>query len=102
LLVVGAGPRVNRAGEGEKVAAAWAIIDHVDWDCEVLTNFSEVKLVCKRRVSSGIDWVFEQVEEPTILEDDYSPDPTFFRFCEDLPGRYRHDQGIGMISGDHF
>ncbi|HSW64341.1 MAG TPA: hypothetical protein VLH56_13695 [Dissulfurispiraceae bacterium] len=102
LLVVGDGARVNRPGEAEKVAAARAIIQRVDWDCEVLTNFSEVNLGCKRRVSSGIDWVFEQVEEAIILEDDCLPDPTFFRFCQEMLERYRHDQRIGMISGDNF
>src|SRR4030065_2154408 len=70
LLVVGDGPRTNRPGEAEKVVAARAIIERVDWDCEVLTNFSEVNLGCKRRVSSGIDWGFEEVEEGVILEDD--------------------------------
>lgn len=102
LLVVGDGPRANRLGEAEKVAATRAIVKRVDWDCEVLTHFSEVNLGCKRRVSSGIDWVFEQVEEAIILEDDCLPDPTFFRFCQELLERYRHDQRIGMISGDNF
>jgi hypothetical protein len=102
LLVVADGPRENRPGEAEKCAATRAIIDQVDWDCEVLTNFSEVNLGCKRRVSSGIDWVFEQVEEAIILEDDCLPDPTFFRFCQEMLERYRHDQRIGMISGDNF
>lgn len=102
LLVVGDGPRANRQGEAEKVAAARAIIQRVDWDCEVLTNFSDVNLGCKKRVSSGIDWVFEQLEEAIILEDDCLPDPTFFRFCQEMLTRYRHDQRIGMISGDNF
>lgn len=102
LLVVGDGPRANRSGEAEKVAATRAIIKRVDWDCEVLTNFSTLNLGCKRRVSSGIDWVFEQVEEAIILEDDCLPDPTFFRFCQEMLERYRQDQRIGMISGDNF
>ncbi|KAF0185749.1 MAG: hemolytic protein hlpA-like protein [Nitrospirae bacterium] len=102
LLIVGDGPRASRQGEADKVAAARAIIRHVDWNCEVLTNFSDVNLGCKRRVSSGIDWVFERVEEAIILEDDCLPDPTFFRFCQELLERYRHDQRIGMISGDNF
>lgn len=102
LLVVGDGPRANRSGEAEKVAATRAIIERVDWDCEVLTNFSEVNLGCKQRVSSGIDWVFEQVETAIFLEDDCLPDPTFFRFCQEMLERYRHDQRIGMISGDNF
>lgn len=102
LLVVGDGPRANRSGEAEKVAVTRAIIKRVDWDCEVLTNFSEVNLGCKQRVSSGIDWVFEQVEEAIILEDDCLPDPTFFQFCQEMLERYRQDQRIGMISGDNF
>lgn len=102
LLVIGDGARVNRPEEAEKVAAARAIIQRVDWECEVLTNFSEVNLGCKRRVSSGIDWVFEQVAEAIILEDDCLPDPSFFRFCQELLERYRHDQRIGLISGDNF
>ena len=102
LLVVADGARNNKSGEAELVAATRAIIDLVDWDCELLTNFSDINLGCKRRVSSGIDWIFEQVEEAIILEDDCLPHPSFFRFCEELLERYRHDQRIGMISGDNF
>ena len=102
LLVVGDGPRANREGEAAKVAATRAIINRVDWPCEVLTNFSESNLGCKVRVSSGLDWVFEQVPEAIILEDDCLPHPTFFRFCQELLERYRDDQRIGMISGDNF
>ena len=102
LLVVADGPRDNRAGEAEKCAATRAIIDRVHWDCEVLTNYSDRNLGCKRRVSSGIDWVFERVEEAIILEDDCVPDPTFFRYCQELLDRYRYDHRIGLISGDNF
>lgn len=102
LLVVADGPRENRAGEAEKCFAAKAIIDRVDWDCEVLTNYSESNLGCKRRVSSGIDWVFTQVEEAIILEDDCLPDQTFFKFCQELLERYRYDHRVGLISGDNF
>ena len=102
LLVIGDGARSNRAGEADKVAASRAIIKRVDWPCEVLTNFSEVNLGCKVRVSSGLDWVFQQVPEAIILEDDCLPHPTFFRFCEELLMLYRDDQRIGMISGDNF
>ncbi len=102
LLVIADGPRANRTGEAERVAETRAIIERVDWDCEVLTNFSESNQGCRNRVSSGIDWVFEQVPEAIILEDDCLPAPTFFRFCEEMLERYRHDQRVGMISGDNF
>lgn len=102
LLVVGDGPRANRPGEAEKVAACRAIIHRVNWPCEVLTNYSETNMGCKMRVSSGLDWVFEQVPEAIILEDDCLPHPTFFRFCQEMLERYRDDERIGMISGDNF
>ena len=102
LLVVADGPRSNRPGEAEKCAETRAIIESVDWNCEVLTNYSDVNLGCKRRVSSGLDWVFENVEEAIILEDDCVPHPTFFRYCEELLDRYRDDRRIMAISGDNF
>ena len=83
LLVVADGPRPDRPGEAEKVAAVRKIVEEVDWPCEVLRNYSDVNLGCKRRVSSGLDWVFDTVEEAIILEDDCLPHPTFFRFWEE-------------------
>ena len=102
LLVIADGPRADRPDDAEKCAAARAIIDGVDWDCEVLTNYSDVNLGCKRRVSSGLDWVFDTVDEAIILEDDCLPHPTFFRFCEEMLEKYRDDERIAMISGDNF
>lgn len=102
LLVVGDGPRSDCPGEAERVIATRDIIRRVDWICEVLTNYSDLNLGCKRRVSSGLDWVFEQVEEAIILEDDCLPDPTFFRFCQEMLEHYRHDQRIGMVSCANF
>ena len=102
LLVIADGPRLDRPGEIEKCNASRAIIDRIDWPCEVLTNYSEINLGCKNRVSSGIDWVFSQVEEAIILEDDCLPEASFFQFCEEMLERYRHDERIGMISGTNF
>lgn len=102
LLVVGDGPRLNRRGEVDKVAETRALLKRVDWDCEVITHFSDVNLGCKKRVSSGIDWIFEQVEEAIILEDDCLPEPGFFRYCQEMLERYRNDKRVGTISGDNF
>jgi hypothetical protein len=102
LLVIGDGARQNRPNEAQRVAAVRAVIQRVNWPCEVLCNFSDTNLGCKLRVSSGLDWVFEQVPEAIILEDDCLPDPSFFRFCEELLEKYREDKLVGMISGDNF
>lgn len=102
LLVVADGPRSDEPGEAEKCEAARAIIDRVDWDCEVLKNYAKENMGCRRRVSSGLDWVFAKVEAAIVLEDDCLPHSTFFRFCAELLERYRDDQRVMMISGDNF
>lgn len=102
LLVIADGPNPDKLDEAEKCAAARAIIDRVDWNCEVLKNYSDINLGCKKRVSSGINWAFSEVEEAIILEDDCLPSPSFFNFCEELLERYRYDERIMMISGNNF
>lgn len=100
LLVIADGPR--NVGETAQCQAARATIESVNWDCEVLTEYADTNLGLKRRVSSGLDWAFSQVEEAIILEDDCLPDVTFFRFCEELLGYYREEPRIMHISGDNF
>ncbi len=102
LLVIANGPRADHPEDKEKCAAVREIIDHVDWDCKVLTNYSDVNIGCFRCISGGLNWVFDTVEEAIILEDDCVPHPTFFRFCEELLEKYRNDERIAMISGDNF
>jgi hypothetical protein len=102
LLVVADGPRPNRSGEVEKCAEVRSIVNRVDWDCEVITNYADSNLGCKRRVSSGLDWVFNIVEEAIILEDDCLPDPSFYRFCEELLEAYRHDGQVMHIGGTNL
>ena len=102
LFVIGDGPRAGRVGDVEMCKAARAVVEEVDWPCEVLKNYTETNLGCKRRVSSGLDWVFKTVEEAIILEDDCLPHPTFFRFCEELLEKYRYDERVMLISGVNF
>lgn len=101
LLVVADGPRTNRPGEAEKCQAARSILERIDWNCELVTNFSDMNLGCRLRVSSGLDWVFQQVEEAIVLEDDCLPHPTFFQFCEELLARYRYDSRVMQICGSN-
>lgn len=41
MLVVAVGPRLDRSGEAEKCDATRAIIEQVDWPCEVLKYYSD-------------------------------------------------------------
>ena len=101
LFVIGDGPRAGKEGEAEKVAEGRRIIESVDWPCEVKTNFAEKNMGARRRVASGLDWVFSHVGETIILEDDCLPDQSFFPFCQELLDRYRDDERIAIISGNN-
>jgi hypothetical protein len=102
LLIVADGPRDTRPGEAARCEATRAIVDRVDWECRVSTNYANANLGCKRRITSGLQWVFEQTEEAIILEDDCLPAPSFFSFCQTLLERYRHDERVLLIGGDNF
>jgi hypothetical protein len=93
------GPRSDRPDEGAKCQATRAVIDSIDWPCELFKNYSENNMGCGPRPASAISWVFEHEERAIILEDDCIPDPTFFPFCEELLERYKDDQRIMQICG---
>lgn len=102
LLVIADGPRPNRPDDKERCAATRAIVEKVDWDCDVLKNYSEVNMGCKGRLVSGLNWVFNTVEEAIVLEDDCLPHPTFFLFCQQLLEWFRDDSRVLTISGNNF
>jgi hypothetical protein len=100
--VVANAPREDVEGEDELCEATRALVETVDWDCKVSTDFASEHLSQTDRIESGLDWIFEQYEEAIILEDDCVPDPTFFGFCDELLERYRGDEKVMSISGDNF
>ncbi len=99
LLIIADAPRADRQGEQQRCEEVLKIVSNVDWPCTVETNFASENLGCRRRVKSGLDWVFSLVEEAIILEDDCLPDPSFFPYCSQLLERYRDCGQVGMISG---
>ncbi len=102
LLVIADAPRVDRIDDITKCAATRAIIEEVDWDCEVFKNYATANLGCGLRPASGLDWVFKLVETAIILEDDCVPDATFFPYCTELLAYYQDDSRIMHISGNNF
>jgi len=100
LLVIADGPRTD--AEWPRCQETRRLVEHIDWPCDVRHFFAESNLGCRRRMVTGIDWVFSQAEEAILLEDDCLPDPTFFPFCAELLERYRDNQRVFMISGDNM
>ncbi len=101
LFLIADGPRPDVPGDLERCQATRAVVDQVDWPCELHKNFSDVNLGCGKRPVTGISWVFDHVEKAIILEDDCLPHPSFFGYCEELLERYQDDQRIMHIAGNN-
>lgn len=103
LFLIQDGPRPGRADDEKNILACRAVVEKIDWECEVSRNYADRNLGCGMRPYTGITWVFEQVDQAIILEDDCVPSLSFFTFCGELLEYYRNDKRIGMISGlNHF
>jgi len=102
LYVAADAARGGRTEEAVRCRQTRAIIEGIDWPCELKTLYREKNLGCKVAVSEAITWFFEQEEYGVILEDDCLPDLSFFPFCEELLLRYKDDERIGHIGGNNF
>ena len=100
LLVIADAPA--KAKDEEKCEQCRAIIERVDWECEVIKKYPEQNIGARNSVPEGVQWVFSQVDECIFLEDDCLPDPSFFSFCESLLGYYRDDERVMHINGGNF
>jgi len=102
LLVVADGPRPSHPGDEALCRDARRVAENFDSDVKVQTHYADTNMGCRRRVSSGLDWVFSQVEEAIILEDDCLPSSDFFPFAQTLLERYRDDQRVMHIGGSRL
>lgn len=102
LLIVADGPRAGSEQDAARCAAVRNLVCHPTWPCDLRTNVVADNLGLGRRFSSGLEWVFREVEEAIILEDDCLPEPSFFPYCDELLERYRRDSRVMMISGDNY
>jgi hypothetical protein len=71
----------------------------VDWPCQIIRNFSDINLGCGRGVSSAVTAALAEFEEVIILEDDCVPEPTFFRYAQEMLERYRDDPRVMLVGG---
>lgn len=102
LFVIADGPHADSPDEARACEAVRTQLERVRWRCEMSMNIANSNMGLKRRVESGLDWVFSQVGEAIILEDDCVPHPSFFPFCQQLLERYRDDDRVMCISGSNL
>lgn len=101
LILAQDGPRNEQDKIG--IYECRRIAENVDWECNVIKDYSEVNLGCGVRPQSAITNALNKFERVIILEDDCIPSPSFFPYCEELLEKYKDDDRIAYISGlNHF
>ena len=101
LFLIQDGPR--NENDVERIMQCREIVDKIDWECDVVRDYSEVNLGCGVRPQSGITNAFKQVDRLIILEDDCVAEESFFDYCTELLEKYHDDERICYISGlNHF
>lgn len=102
LYIAADGPRADRVGEAAQCVEARAVVENIDWPCEVYRLYHEENLGCGRGVSTAISWLFEHEEQGIILEDDVLPHLDFFRYCDEMLERFKDDERIQLIAGSNY
>lgn len=101
LILAQDGPRNEEDKEG--IVACRSIAENIDWECQVIREYSDINLGCGVRPQSAISKALEFYDRVIILEDDCVPADSFFRYCDELLEKYKDDERIAYISGlNHF
>jgi hypothetical protein len=99
LFLIADGPRPDHPGDAEACRRARAVVEAIDWPVDVAWRVAATNLGCDRSVPQGLDWVFDQVDEAIILEDDMLPAGDFFPWCAAMLERYRAAPDISHLCG---
>jgi hypothetical protein len=102
LFLISDGPRPGNDKERDLCEESKRVVSEVDWPCAVTRIYSETNLGLRERILTGLDEVFEIVDQAIILEDDCLPTESFFSFCNSLLERYKTSPEVALISGFNF
>jgi hypothetical protein len=102
VYLIADGPRPDHPADVELCEQVRSIATSLDWACPVYTLFAEANLGLRKRVSTGLDWVFAREDRAIVVEDDCLADPSFFPFATQLLERYSSSPEVGIISGNNF
>lgn len=101
LYIIADGARNDR--EVELVNNCRDIIDaSIDWNCEVIKNYSVNNRGVYKNIGLGAKWVFEREEKAIFLEDDNLPDESFFKYCYELLNKYEENEKVMWICGTNY
>lgn len=97
LFIIADGPKDE--ADAVRCRLTRAVIQNVNWDCDLRTLFAEKNLGVAGCPSNGLNWVFDQVDRCIVLEDDTLPDFSFFDYCRQLLDYYENNESVLSIGG---
>ena len=78
------------------------LINSIDWEHNLYTNYSEFNLGLRKRVETGLDWVFDNVDYSIILEDDCIPNQNFFEYMSYYLKAFKDSENVYMVTGNNL
>lgn len=99
IFAIADGPRPDRPGDRERCLAARAVLDSIDWPCEIERDCSDRNLGADQRIQSGLDRLFGQVDRAIVLEDDLVPHRSFLAWADDALRRSADDPSLAFVTG---
>ncbi|MEF1172545.1 hypothetical protein REH73_09005, partial [Vibrio sinaloensis] len=83
VYLIGDGPR-NSEEEIEVLLAREHAESLIDWQCDIIRNYTSENRGVYKNIGLGASWVLEKEDRAIFLEDDNLPEQSFFPFCEEL------------------
>ncbi|OYP42633.1 hemolytic protein HlpA [Prevotella sp. P5-50] len=74
----------------------------INWDCELIKNYSPHNRGVYRNIGEGAQWVFAREKKAIFLEDDNYPEISFFEYCKELLEKYENDERVLWICGTNY
>ena len=102
LFLIADGPRPESPEDRRGCELARAVVEDVNWPCEVTRIYADENIGLRLRIPTGIDEVFSSVDRAILLEDDCLPDPSFFPFCDEMLRRYADDERVMHVAGSQL
>lgn len=99
LYIAADGPREHKVGEKLQCEQARkAVLEAIDWSCEIHTLLREENLGCANAMYGAISWFLQQEEWGIICEDDIVLSQDFYKLCEVLLPKYKDEKQIQQIA----
>jgi hypothetical protein len=100
LFLLCDGPRAGREDDAAGTTAVRKVLEGIDWDCEVHRKYWDHNVGVDQNVELGLDWVFDQVDQAVILEDDCLPDLSFFGYAAEMLDHFASDERVAYVGGN--